>query len=668
MSELRVQKLELPAASLGQENPLPAFFPERRPPQIEIPADIPAELLDNFSHGHVNSILPYSLQDGYTRQLQVSEFSAVVLENEILRAVFLLELGGRLWSLVHKPTGRELLASNSAIQFANLAIRNAWFAGGVEWNIGTIGHSPFTCSRVFASRFKRPDGTPVLRLYEWERFRQTPFQIDAYLPDDSPVLFLHTTITNPNDHPVPIYWWTNIAIPEHPSTRVVIPADSAYCLGFEPGKLSRIPVPYNGGIDFTYSTNVSHASDFFFNLPSGRRPWITALDVDGTGFVQTSTVEMAGRKLWTWGTNPGGRNWQRFLSPEGENYLEIQAGLTRTQLEHKRMPARARRSWLEAYGLLQADPGKVHDKEWNVARREVELKLEQLIPGAVMEAEFQGGVGFIDYPPTEMIQRGSGWGALERHRRQASRRNLLDLPGTPFDDLSLSEEQFPWIQLLENGSFPRRDPEMAPRGFVIDANWQKKLEDSLDQRDEDNWLAWLHLGLMRHHTGDLEGARTAWENSLFQEKNPWAARNLGILAWKSGQLKEAIEFISSALRMRPDLLPLAIECGRLLLESGRSREFLKILRELPQSVQTSGRIRLLEAQAALELNELRPAERFFAEGVVLEDLREGETALTDLWYAYQEQRLRTDQSIILEEKAAGRTAPIPEALDFRLDR
>ena len=33
-----------------------------------------------------------------------------------------------------------------AIQFANLALRNAWFAGGVEWNIGTRGHSPTTCS------------------------------------------------------------------------------------------------------------------------------------------------------------------------------------------------------------------------------------------------------------------------------------------------------------------------------------------------------------------------------------------------------------------------------------------------------------------------------------------------------------------------------------------
>ncbi|WP_344841667.1 DUF5107 domain-containing protein [Nonomuraea dietziae] len=48
-------------------------------------------------------------------------------------------LGGRLWSLVELSTGRELLHRNPVIQPANLALRDAWFAGGVEWNLGTTG-------------------------------------------------------------------------------------------------------------------------------------------------------------------------------------------------------------------------------------------------------------------------------------------------------------------------------------------------------------------------------------------------------------------------------------------------------------------------------------------------------------------------------------------------
>ena len=67
----------------------------------------------------------------------------------------------------------------------------------------------------------------MLRLYEWERIRQVPFQIDAYLPDGSPVLFVRVRIVNPHDREVPMYWWSNIAVPETAETRVIVPADAA---------------------------------------------------------------------------------------------------------------------------------------------------------------------------------------------------------------------------------------------------------------------------------------------------------------------------------------------------------------------------------------------------------------------------------------------------------
>ena len=149
MQELRYEKVIVSAADIGPENPLPPLHSTRdihaNCKQIEIPG-IPDEILSNMAYGHIPNILPYTLQDGYTRLRQSRELKVAVLENEVLRATFLLEYGGRMWSLVHKPTGRELLDRNPVFQPANLALRNAWFSGGVEWNIGTIGPCPFTCS------------------------------------------------------------------------------------------------------------------------------------------------------------------------------------------------------------------------------------------------------------------------------------------------------------------------------------------------------------------------------------------------------------------------------------------------------------------------------------------------------------------------------------------
>ncbi len=210
MSELRIDTLRLPAAELGAENPLPNFDPPRNQPVLSGKSE------DDPEAGYLPDFLPYTLQGGYTRQRQPRDLKVAVLENEILRATFLLDYGGRLWSLLHKPSGRDLLYVNPVFQPANLAIRDAWFSGGVEWNMGVIGHTPFTCSPLFAARVSAPDGTPdgtpVLRLYEWERIRCTTYQIDAYLPDGSPVLYVRVKLVNPFDHALPMYWWSNIAV------------------------------------------------------------------------------------------------------------------------------------------------------------------------------------------------------------------------------------------------------------------------------------------------------------------------------------------------------------------------------------------------------------------------------------------------------------------------
>ncbi len=669
MSKLRIQSLTMPAADLGPENPLPPLCCSRRPPHLNYEPGIPRETVENIGYGHISSILPYTLQDGFDRQLRPAEFRVAVLENELLQATFLLDYGGRLWSLIHKPSGRELLEVNPVFQLANLAIRNAWFSGGVEWNIGTIGHSPFTCSPLFAGHLERSDGTPILRLYEWERFRGVPFQIDAYLPDGSPVLFVHVRIMNPNEHDVPMYWWSNIAVPERSEIRVIAPADSAYCLGCRQDELVRIPVPYFDRTDFTYSTNVAHATDFFFHIPVNQRPWIVALDGAGRGLVQVSTERMMGRKLWVWGTGRGGRNWQRFLSPTGKGYIEIQAGLTRTQLEHLRMPASANWSWLEAYGLLEADPSVVHGSDWERARQSVEIEVEGLISHADLLYEFEYGGTFADEPPLEVFHRGSGWGALERRRRAFFNEPPLCSSGLVFDDNSLGEEQAPWISLLKEGRFPTYEPETPPWGFVVGEEWQDLLENSLLIEGKGNWLAWLHLGVMNYYKGDLEGARKAWERSFQQIWTPWAIRNLAILNWEEGRLDEAGELLIAACRKLTSLLPLAAECGQCLIEAGRTHEWLDLLPLFPPSVRAAGRIRLLAAQAALVEGELQIVESFFEDGVTIADLREGEISLSELWFAYHEYRLSVEESVPLDDllRAQVRSRfPVPDDFDFRI--
>jgi tetratricopeptide (TPR) repeat protein len=669
MSELRIENWKIQAADLGNENPLPPLFPERKAPQFQVDSNIPQEIVEKMGYGHVPSVLPYSMQDGYKRDQHSADFRVAVLENDILKATFLLEYGGRLWSLYHKPANRELLEVNPVFQLANLAIRNAWFSGGVEWNVGTLGHSPFTCSPLFASRLEREDGTPVLRLYEWERFRQVPFQIDAYLPESSPVLFLHVRIQNPNRHEVPMYWWTNIAVPEQADVRVITPSDSAYCLGCKPGWLARISIPVHEDTDYTYSGEVTHAGDFFFHIPEGQLPWIAAVDGDGRGLLHVSTQEMFGRKLWVWGKGVGGKNWQKFLSPPGKGYIEIQAGLTRTQLEHLPLPPGGELSWVEAMGMVEADPDVVHRQDWQAARHGIELAFSNLISQDELESEHEKSVGFCDKTPTELIQRGSGWGALERRRREVKGEPPACSAGLIFDDDSLDSPQQPWVELLEHGAMGIPATDHAPDGFMIEENWRLMLEDSMANPSADHWFSQFHLGVMQYTNGDFTGAKEAWARSIEHSRTPWALRNLAVLYWKEKQFEKAVDMFPEACQLATALLPLAVECGNCLIDAGQPGKWLEFLGSFPDFIRSTGRIRLLEAQAALAVINLEVVKKFFDDAVTVEDLREGENTLSDLWFSYHEQYLSKTQNIPIDvplKEKVRRQYPLPESIDFRM--
>jgi hypothetical protein len=669
MNGLSIQSWTMPAADLGLENPLPPLETRRSPTRLEYPADLPKEMLDNIVYGNLSNILPYTFQDGFNRQLQTRDLRVAVLENENLQATFLLEFGGRLWSLRHKPSGRELLEVNPVFQLANLALRKAWFSGGVEWNIGTLGHSPFTCSPLFACRIEGDNGMPILRFYEWERFRQTPFQIDAYLPEGSQVLFIRTRIINPNEAEVPIYWWSNIAVPETADTRVVVPAESAYCLGCRPNHLERVSVPKINGVDFTYSTRVKQAADFFFDLTDCSYPWIAALDGNGQGLVQVSTNEMVGRKLWVWGTGRGGRNWQQFLSPPGKGYIEIQSGLTRTQLEHKPLPPETSCSWLEAYGFLETDPGIVHGADWIHAYQHVDVEVQRLIPAQDLDKENRRGAEFSDSPPGEYYQKGSGWGALERRRREVFSAKPLTDSGLVFGDDSLAEEQEPWLKLLESGTFPLVDENSPCGSFVVSGKWGDLIEQALEGQSAGNWFAWYQAGIARYHAGNRAGAVEAWKRSLELTRSPWAARNLAQLAWSDGQIDWAANLMVEALSMAPSIMPLAVECGACLYDAERYEEWLQMIPQLPQSVRSDGRIRLLEAQSAFANGELDTVEKFFKDQVVVADLREGENSLSDLWIDYQVQKMSLEENLPINHPTVVQFrehCPVPERIDFRM--
>ena len=129
-----------------------------------------------------------------------------------MRATFLSELGGRLYSLFDKENQQELLFTNPILQFANLSILNAWFSGGIEWNMGQYGHTFGTCSPVHVAKLIDETGNEFIRIYDYERTRNFYWAIDCHLPTGAKNLRVHVRIINDRAEMTPMYWLSLIHI------------------------------------------------------------------------------------------------------------------------------------------------------------------------------------------------------------------------------------------------------------------------------------------------------------------------------------------------------------------------------------------------------------------------------------------------------------------------
>lgn len=566
-----------------------------------------------------SSCLPYRLQDGYSRTLEDRVLSAIVLESDRLRAVVLPEMGGRLFSLFHKPSGRELLHVNSIWQPTNIGIRGAWVSGGVEWNPGVFGHSGLSNEPVFAAELEGGPGEAGLRLWEYERIRGIPWQVDLWLRDGSDFLFIQPQLENPHEETIPMYWWTCLAVPELADTRVLAPATTAVEPDHAAGGVDRY-VDLASDPDLSRPAKREHPRDTYFEIPPDHVPWIAAVQGDGTGTVHVSSPQLCGRKMWVWGMGPNGRRWQDWLAHGGEPYIEIQGGLAKKQNEYIPMPALTTWTWWEAVGPVSGVVGE----EWQDAVGEVEAQLPP--EPALGSSQLVGGP----------VARGSGWGALEAASFGAAMPTGF---GEPTPDVE------PWLSLLAAGAMPDLEPHEEPGPYLVNPVWEERLRTA-----PPSWLTHLHLGVLLFANGDREGARQSWTSSTGLTRNGWAERNLAVLAFL-----ERDDCFEAHLVRANQLLPgqphLIDETCRLLATAGLWSELASFVEGQPPRP----RVRLARAQVALIRGDADHVRMYFAQPCDLADIRESETTLTDLW-----------RGLCLLDPSAGNPASPPREYDFRM--
>ncbi|MBQ6470440.1 MAG: DUF5107 domain-containing protein, partial [Victivallales bacterium] len=525
MTELRFDIMNIHGHRLGKASWFPAI---RELIKTEISAELDEDDGLFIGYGMMSDGLPYTLQDVYDTPEEDVQFKSVILENRYLKAVFLPELGGRLWSLFDKENQRDVILENTAFLPCNLAIRNAWVAGGVEFNCGRRGHDAQTCSPRFTAVVHH-ESFPVLRFYEYQRDRGTPFQYDCFLPDDSRFLFIRGRIWNPNRCVVPMYWWSNTALPEIKGSRIVTPAWSAFANWYSNGShaLAKITLPEGEGFDGTYPTNFQYVKDHFYNIHETQRPYECVFYPEGYGFCHVSTRRLHGRKLFVWGQSQGGRHWNRkLLGPGLDSYLEVQAGLAHSQQECLPMPPRTAWEWLEGYGAITMQPEDVFGT-WNKAVETVGEKIDAIMPEEQLEALLRQTHDEIALKKGELVYMGSGWGALEEARTGEKLCPQLDF-------CNLGEEQAPWMELLQS----RRMSATQPVSYQVSDQWFEHLKNAVPSEQ-----VHYQLALNYYRRGDWERAENELSMTGEKQGKPHLLHVMANLRFQQKRFAEAAELI-----------------------------------------------------------------------------------------------------------------------------
>lgn len=236
-------------------------------------------------------------------------------------------------------------------------------------------------------------------------------------------MLVYVRMVNDTDRDIPMYWWTNISVEETAQSRGFSSAGEVIYIdprigGFGAGKMPYLPtVPES---DISYPLNFPFSNEYFFQTPEYyKAPWEAVVYEDSGVFYERSTSLLRYRKMFCWGNHAGGRRWCDFLAKPGEgNYIEIQGGLAPTQLNGLDMPAHSVWDFTQIFGVSEVDTNVAYQNNWDDAYAYIQEEVERNISEAKVYTIHDKLQALDERLPEEMLHTGSGWGTLERIRRE----------------------------------------------------------------------------------------------------------------------------------------------------------------------------------------------------------------------------------------------------------
>lgn len=288
-------------------------------------------------------------------------YRLLVLENTYLKVTILPELGGRIWQVIHKPTGQPMFYQNSVVKPTHWGIeqQKGWLAlGGLEWSLPVIEHGydwgtpwgyiplPYNEDLAAVTVFTPRDG----------RFLNASITIS--LRAGAASFEIEPTLSNLTDQKLAFSFWHDAMFApgtgKHPSAdlRFVLPAERMTLHSTNDAALPQPGDPFAWPI--YAQRDLSRLGNFqqylgFFEAPAAHGPFVGVYDPTyDAGAVRIFPAEiMRGSKVFALG-------WQDRLTSDNftdddSSYVELHGGLAPTFGDQYQLPPNGEISWREVW-------------------------------------------------------------------------------------------------------------------------------------------------------------------------------------------------------------------------------------------------------------------------------------------------------------------------------
>jgi hypothetical protein len=301
-------------------------------------------------------------------------YRLLVLENAYLRVLLLPELGGRVWQVIHKPSGKPMFYQNTVVKPTHwgLADQRGWLAlGGLEWGLPVIEHG-YDWGVPWRYELVQENGDVakvIVRTPDDGRLLQA--QITVALRAEEARFTVEPYLLNVSTGPLAFSFWIDAMLApgsgERPSEqlRFVLPAAQVTVHSTADQALPppRLPFPwpeYKGRDLSQLGTWQEYLG--FFESPAAHGPFVGVYDpAYDTGVVRAFPADVVrGSKVFALG-------WRNALSPDNYTdddsaYVELHGGLARSFFEQTTLAAGDHVTWRETWypidrlgGLTAAD-------------------------------------------------------------------------------------------------------------------------------------------------------------------------------------------------------------------------------------------------------------------------------------------------------------------------